>query len=68
MDVLRHRKIGDSFIDSVENGFIEFKEKLLKVLLEDLLEHASITVTRKFKINFGVRSSLVRPEVCMITH
>ena len=37
MDVLRHRKVEYSFINSRENGFMKFKDKLMKVLLEDLL-------------------------------
>lgn len=36
-DPLRHRKIGYSFIESRENGFVKFKNKLLEVLLEDPL-------------------------------
>ena len=35
MDVLRNRKIGYSFIDSPENGFIKFKDKLMETLLND---------------------------------
>ena len=37
VDVLRHRKVEYSFIDSRENGFIKFKDKVMKVLLEDPL-------------------------------
>jgi len=34
---LRNRKIRYSFIDSSENGFVKFKDKLLETLLEDPL-------------------------------
>jgi hypothetical protein len=37
VDVLRQRKVGYSFIDSAENGFVNFKQKVLDVLLKDLL-------------------------------
>jgi len=37
VDMLQHRKVEYSFIDSRENGFIKFKDKLTKVLLEDPL-------------------------------
>lgn len=37
VDVLRTRKIGYSFIDSPENGFVKFKNKLLETLLNDPL-------------------------------
>jgi len=37
VDALRNRKIRYSFIDSSENGFVKFKDKLLQTLLEDPL-------------------------------
>ena len=36
-DLLRNRKIVYSFVDSPENGFIKFKDKLLQTLLNDPL-------------------------------
>src|SRR5262245_27943429 len=37
LDILRQRKVGYSFIESMDNGFIKFKYKLLEVLLKDPL-------------------------------
>lgn len=37
VDVLRNTKIGYSFIDSEDNGFIKFTDKLMKKLLDDPL-------------------------------
>src|SRR5579871_609795 len=37
VDVLRQRKVGYSFVDSMDNGFVKFKHKLLEVLLKDPL-------------------------------
>ena len=35
MDVLWNTQIGYSFIDSQDNGFIKFKDKLMETLLND---------------------------------
>ena len=37
MNILCNGKIGYSFIDSVENGFMNFNDKMLKTLLENPL-------------------------------
>src|SRR5579871_3317340 len=37
VDVLRQRKVGYSFIDSLDNGFVKFKDKLLETLMNDPL-------------------------------
>jgi hypothetical protein len=37
VDVLRNTQIGYSFIDSGDNGFIKFKDKLMETLLNDPL-------------------------------
>jgi len=37
MDVLRNTQIGYSFIDSGDNGFVKFKDKLMEMLLNDPL-------------------------------
>jgi len=37
VDVLRQHKVGYSFVDSMDNGFVKFKHKLLEVLIKDPL-------------------------------
>jgi RecQ family ATP-dependent DNA helicase len=37
MDMLRNTQIGYSFIDSGDNGFVKFKDKLMEMLLNDSL-------------------------------
>lgn len=37
VDILRQRKVRYSFIDSLENGFVKFRAKVLEVLLKDPL-------------------------------
>jgi len=37
VEVLRSPKVGYSFIDSLDNGFVKFKDKLMEILLKDRL-------------------------------
>ena len=53
-DVLRNTKIGYSFIDNDDNGFMKFKNKLMKTLLNDpLIKEQFVKRVRGEKIEWN---------------